>query len=79
MHCRVPILRRRCHAVEFVDLAKMADRLRITTVHSKNELSVAGEHTHEPVSVGGNVTGSQGTAPTRCVSGLDDISYANRM
>ena len=38
---RVPIPGRRRHTVEFVDLAKIADRLHVTTVHPKHELSIA--------------------------------------
>jgi hypothetical protein len=48
---RVPISCRRWHTVEFVDLAEIADRLHVTTVHSKHELALHCHNPHEPIPI----------------------------
>jgi hypothetical protein len=50
-HYRIPIPSRRWQTVELVDLTKIADRLYVTTVHSKHESSIARDHPHQPRSV----------------------------
>jgi len=44
----VPIPCRRRHTAQLVDLTKIADRLHVTTVHPKHELSVGPKHPHQP-------------------------------
>src|SRR5271169_2699496 len=48
---RVPIPCRRRHAVKLVDLAKIADGLHVTTVHSEHELPLGRNHPHQPLPV----------------------------
>lgn len=50
---RVPIPGRRRHAVKLVDLAKIADRLHVTTVLSEHELPLGGNHPHQPLAISG--------------------------
>src|ERR1700686_3607357 len=47
----VPIPCRRWHTVQLVDLAKIADCLHVTTVHSKHELALRRYHPHQPLPV----------------------------
>ena len=47
----VPIPSRRWHAVQFVDLAKVADCLHVTTVLSEHELPLGRNHPHQPLPV----------------------------
>src|SRR5436190_444294 len=47
----VPIPCRRGHTVQFVDLAEIADRLHVTTVHPKHELSFRSHHFDQPLPV----------------------------
>jgi hypothetical protein len=42
---------RRWHTVQLVDLAKIADGLHVTTVHSKHELTLRRYHPHQPFPV----------------------------
>jgi len=49
----VPIPSRSWHAVKFVDLAKIADGLHVTTVHSEHELPFRRNHPHQPIPVRG--------------------------
>src|SRR4051812_881701 len=49
---RAPTPRRRWHTVQFVDLAQVADRLHVTTVHPEHEWSIRGHHPHQPLAVG---------------------------
>ena len=52
LHHRVPIpCGRRC-AVEFVDLSEVTDRLHVTTVCAKHELSLGRNEAHQPLSIG---------------------------
>src|SRR6266403_2648915 len=47
----VPIPSRSWHAVQLVDLAKIADCLHVTTVHSEHELPFGRNHSHQPLPV----------------------------
>src|ERR1700693_5904547 len=49
----VPIPSRRWHVVQFVDPAKIADCLHVTTVLSEHELPLGRNHPHQPLSVCG--------------------------
>src|SRR5207247_9726058 len=44
----VPIPCRRRHAEQFVDLAKIADRFHVTTVHSEDESVFRPDDSHQP-------------------------------
>src|SRR5262249_19447246 len=48
---RVPISRRRRRTEEFVDLAKIADRFNVTTVHSEDESVFRRDDSHEPLPI----------------------------
>jgi len=50
---RVPIPSRRWHAIQFVDLAEIADRFHVAAVHSEHKLPFARSHPHQPLSFGG--------------------------
>ena len=47
----VPVPCRRWCAVQFVDLAEIADCLHVTTVHSKHKLAFRRDHSHQPLSI----------------------------
>src|ERR1700677_4171734 len=47
----VPIACSRRHAEQLVDLPKIADRLHVAAVHSKNETVFRPDHSHEPIPV----------------------------
>jgi hypothetical protein len=46
---RVPISCRRRHTEQFVDLAKIADRFHVTTVHSEDESVLRRDNSQEPL------------------------------
>lgn len=48
---RVPAPCRRRHAVEFVDLAKIANRFHVATIHPEHELAIGCDHPHQPLPV----------------------------
>src|SRR5580692_5814008 len=56
---RVPVSGRSWHAIQFVDLAKIADGLHVATVHSENKLPRGRNHPHQPLSVGGKRDGKR--------------------
>src|SRR5438093_13365887 len=47
----VPIPCRRRHTEQFVDLAKIADRFHVTTVHSEDESVLRRDNSQEPLPV----------------------------
>src|SRR2546422_6869261 len=47
----VPVPCRRWHAVQLVDLAKIADCLHVAAVHSKHELALRSHHPHQPLRI----------------------------
>jgi hypothetical protein len=49
----VPVPLRRWHAVQLVDLAKIADCLHVAPVHSKHELALRSHHPHQPLRIRG--------------------------
>jgi hypothetical protein len=48
---RVPVPCRGGRAVEFVDLAKVADGLHVAPVHTKHELAFRRHHPHQPLAI----------------------------
>src|SRR5215470_4333575 len=49
----VPVPCRRWRAIQLVDLAKVADCLHVTTVHSEDELAFRSDHPHKPLAIWG--------------------------